>query len=87
MYLKEKNLNVKCMGRGMTWLDMGTFESLHEAGSYIRTIEKRQFLKVGCPEEVAWRKRWISDSNFIELAQKISKNSYGNYLKKLAQAI
>tara|TARA_B100001250_G_C19813106_1_gene796779 strand:+ start:645 stop:1520 length:876 start_codon:yes stop_codon:yes gene_type:complete len=87
MYLKENNLNVQCMGRGMTWLDMGTFESLHEAGSYIRTIEKRQFLKVGCPEEVAWRQGWISDKNFIELAQKTSTNSYGNYLKRLVQGI
>ena len=87
MYLKENKLHVKCMGRGMTWLDMGTFESLHEAGSYIRTIEKRQFFKVGCPEEVAWRQGWISDENLIELAQKTSKNSYGDYLKKLVQKI
>ncbi len=87
MYLKENNLNVQCMGRGMTWLDMGTYESLHEAGSYIRTIEKRQSLKVGCPEEVAWRQGWITDENLRELAQKYSKNSYGNYLLMLLSEI
>jgi glucose-1-phosphate thymidylyltransferase len=69
----------------MAWLDTGTYESLHEAGGYIRTLEHRQGLKVGCPEEVAWRQGWI-DSNQLELlAEPLRKSGYGTYLQQLLQ--
>ena len=83
LYLKEKNLNVEIMGRGMAWLDTGTFDSLHQAGSYIRVLERRQGLKVGCPEEVAWRKGWIKDSQLEILAKKMIKSGYGKYLLEI----
>ncbi len=83
MYLKEGNLKIQLMGRGMAWLDTGTFESLNEAGSFIRTIENRQGLKIGCPEEVAWRNGWISDEKLFDLGSKMKKSDYGNYLLKL----
>jgi glucose-1-phosphate thymidylyltransferase len=85
MYLDEGQLRVELMGRGMAWLDTGTYESLHEAGGYIRTLEHRQGLKVGCPEEVAWRQGWI-DSNQLELlAEPLLKSGYGAYLQQLLQ--
>ena len=83
MYLKEKNLNVELLGRGVAWFDTGTFDALHQAGSYIRTIEKRQGLKIGCPEEVAWRNGWISDKEFNELGLKYKNNDYLGYIKLL----
>ena len=83
MYLEEKKLSVELMGRGMAWLDTGTFDSLHEAGSYIRTLEQRQGLKVGCPEEVAWRQGWINDEQLEELSQPLLKSGYGAYLLQL----
>ena len=83
IYLKNNNLNVELMGRGMTWLDTGTFDSLHQASSYIRTLELRQGLKVGCPEEIAWRNGWIKDKDLKILAEKFDKSGYGNYLYKL----
>ena len=82
MYLEEKQLTVELMGRGMAWLDTGTFDSLHEAGSYIRTLEQRQGLKVGCPEEVAWRLGWINDDQLENLAA-ASKGGYGTYLMQM----
>ena len=82
-YLEEGLLRVELMGRGMAWLDTGTCDSLHEAGSYIRTLEKRQSLKVGCPEEVAWRLGWISADQLAELAQPLCKSGYGDYLLRL----
>ena len=83
MYLEEKKLSVELMGRGMAWLDTGTFDSLHEAGSYIRTLEQRQGLKVGCPEEVAWRQGWINDEQLEELSQPLLKSDYGAYLLQM----
>ena len=80
LYLKENNLFVEIMGRGMAWLDTGTFDSLHQAGSYIRLLERRQGLKVGCPEEVAWRKNWINKKELKKLAENMIKSGYGKYL-------
>lgn len=83
MYLEAGDLQVELMGRGMAWLDTGTCDSLHEAGSYIRTLEKRQGLKIGCPEEVAWRQGWIGDDRLLELAAPLRKSGYGVYLQSL----
>jgi len=85
MYLQEGQLRVELMGRGMAWLDTGTCDSLHEASSYIRTLEHRQGLKVGCPEEVAWRQGWISAEQLERLAQPLQKSGYGDYLLRLLQ--
>ena len=82
-YLIEGRLKVEVMGNGMAWLDTGTFDSLHEAGTYISTIERRQGIKVGCPEEVAWLKGWISDDKLISAARKLEKSGYGAYLLDL----
>jgi len=83
MYLEDGLLEVELMGRGMAWLDTGTFDSLHQAGSYIRTLEQRQGLKVGCPEEVAWRQGWINDRDLEGLAQPLLKSGYGTYLLQM----
>ena len=85
MYLQEGALTVELMGRGMAWLDTGTFDSLHEAGAYIRTLEQRQGLKVGCPEEVGWRQGWINDAQLERLAQPLLKSGYGAYLLQMLQ--
>ncbi|MCP9942744.1 glucose-1-phosphate thymidylyltransferase RfbA [Cyanobium sp. ATX 6E8] len=86
MYLEDGLLKVELMGRGMAWLDTGTCESLHEAGSYIRTLEHRQGLKVGCPEEVAWRLGWISANQLAALAAPLRKSGYGDYLLQLLES-
>lgn len=83
LYLDDGSLAVEIMGRGYAWLDTGTHESLLEAGQFIATLEKRQGLKVACPEEIAWRQRWISDDQLEILAQPLAKNGYGQYLKML----
>jgi glucose-1-phosphate thymidylyltransferase len=85
-YLEEGLLQVELMGRGMAWLDTGTCDSLHEASSYIRTLEHRQGLKVGCPEEVAWRQGWISADQLTALAEPLRKSGYGDYLLQLLEA-
>ena len=82
-YLKDDLLSVEIMTEGMTWLDTGTFDSLHEAGSYIRTIEKRQGLKIGSPEEVAWRNGWINDQELLKNAEGLLKSGYGKSLLNL----
>ena len=83
MYLNDGLLKVEVFGTGMAWLDTGTFDSLYEASAYISTLEHRQGLKVGCPEEVAWRKGWIDNKQLQLLAHKLNKNGYGNYLINL----
>ena len=82
-YLKQGKLNVELMGRGMAWLDTGTHESLLEAGQFIATIEKRQGLKVACPEEIAFRRQYINETQLERLAQPLKKNEYGQYLLQL----
>ncbi len=83
LYLRDNLLKIELMGRGMTWLDTGTCDSLHEASGYVRTIEHRQGLKIGCPEEVAWRLGWIDDYQLEALAQLFKKSGYGAYLSQL----
>jgi len=82
-YLRQGQLNVEIMGRGFAWLDTGTHDSLLEAGQFIATLEKRQGLKVACPEEIAYRAGWIDATQLEALAQPMRKNSYGQYLMQL----
>jgi glucose-1-phosphate thymidylyltransferase len=82
-YLQDGLLRVELMGRGMAWLDTGTPDSLHEASAYIRTLEHRQGMKVGCPEEVAFRMGWINAEQLEQLAQPLRKSGYGDYLLNL----
>lgn len=84
MYLKEKRLRVKTMGRGYAWLDTGTHESLLEASNFIQTIEHRQSLKVACVEEIAYEMGYISKEQLLDLAKPLKKNQYGQYLIKRA---
>ena len=84
-YLEWGALDVQVMGRGHAWLDTGTHESLLEAGLFIQTIEKRQGLKVACPEEIAWRAGWIDAAQLERLAAPLSKNGYGQYLRQILQ--
>jgi glucose-1-phosphate thymidylyltransferase len=83
LYLQAGALNVEIMGRGMAWLDTGTHESLLEASTFIETIEKRQGLKIACPEEIAYRLGWISAEDLVRLAEPVKKNSYGRYLHQI----
>ena len=83
IYLQQKELHVELMGRGMAWLDTGTHESLLEAAQFIATLEKRQGLKVACPEEVAYRKGYIDAAQLEKLAEPLKKNTYGQYLLRL----
>ncbi|MNL25018.1 Glucose-1-phosphate thymidylyltransferase [compost metagenome] len=83
MYLEQGELAVEIMGRGYAWLDTGTHESLLEASQFISTLENRQGLKVSCPEEIAYRRQWISAAQLEALAAPLSKNNYGKYLQRL----
>ena len=85
MYLERERLDVEVMGRGYAWLDTGTYDSLLDAGQFIATIEKRQGLKVACPEEVAWRQGWIDDAHLEHCAKALGKSSYGQYLLGLLE--
>ncbi|MDR2017230.1 MAG: glucose-1-phosphate thymidylyltransferase RfbA [Burkholderiales bacterium] len=82
-YLESGDLRCEVMGRGMAWLDTGTHESLLEAAQYIETIERRQGLKIACPEEIAYRQRWIDETQLRALGNAMAKNSYGQYLLRL----
>lgn len=83
LYLEKKQLNVEIMGRGYAWLDTGTHDSLLEAGQYIATMERRQGLKVACPEEICYRAGWINAEQVERLAKPLLKNGYGQYLMNL----
>lgn len=82
-YLKQGNLGVQSMDRGSAWLDTGTFESMNDASEYIRVIEKRTGLKIGCIEEIAWREGFIDDEQLLKLAEPLKKSGYGEYLHGL----
>jgi len=80
-YLNAGLLDVKVMGRGMAWLDTGTHDSLLDAGTFVATIERRQGLKIACPEEIAWRQKWITDEALLQSAADLGKSPYGQYLR------
>ena len=82
-YLVQKQLHVEHMGRGMAWLDTGTHASLLQASNFVQTIEERQGLKISCPEEIAWRKGWISSRAVEQIGQSMKNNTYGQYLLDL----
>ncbi len=86
-YLERGDLNVELLGRGFAWLDTGTFDALHEAASFIETLEKRQGLKIACLEEVAYRMGFIDESQLLAEAEQLAKNSYGTYLRKLTKMV
>ena len=82
VYLERGQLKVKVLSRGFAWLDTGTHDSLIEASNFVQIIQKRQGLMISCPEEIAWRMKWITDEQLIALAEKLSRTSYGKYLLK-----
>ena len=84
-YLQQGKLTVSVLPEGTAWLDSGTFSSLHDASSYVRIVEERQGIKVGCPEEIAWLSGWISDSELLQSAESLVKSGYGVYLKGLLE--
>ena len=85
-YLRRGQLNVSVLPEGTAWLDSGTFGSLHDASSYVRIVEERQGIKVGCPEEIAWRHNWITDEQLQQRAEELLKSGYGTYLMNLLSA-
>jgi glucose-1-phosphate thymidylyltransferase len=87
MYLNDGSLNVELLGRGFAWLDTGTHESLHEASSFVQTIENVQGLKVACLEEIAWRNGWLSNEELLAIAKPMLKNEYGKYLIRLVKEV
>jgi glucose-1-phosphate thymidylyltransferase len=86
-YLEKNELNVEIMGRGFAWLDTGTHDSLLDAAGFIATLQKRQGLMVACPEEISYRQGWITAEDVLKVAMQLSKNSYGQYLKKIVNEL
>ena len=84
-YLKMNTLTVELLGRGFSWLDTGTHDSLLDAGSFIATIQRRQALQVACPEEIAYSNGWITKEDLLELARSLAKSGYGEYLSQLVE--
>ena len=87
MYLNDGSLNVELLGRGFAWLDTGTHETLHQASSFIQTIEHVQGLKVACLEEIGWRNKWLTNEQLLEAVKPMLKNEYGQYLARLVTEI
>lgn len=85
LYLQQRQLQLQKLGRGIAWLDTGTHNSLMQASNFIQTIEERQGLKIACPEEIAWKQGWINTNELQELALKLKKSQYGEYLAMLPQ--
>ncbi|MDA7679703.1 glucose-1-phosphate thymidylyltransferase RfbA [bacterium] len=84
-YLEQGQLQVITLTRGMAWMDTGTFESLIEAGEFVRVLQKRQGLMISCPEEIAWRQKWINSDELLRVSQNYSKTQYGDYLNSLVE--
>jgi glucose-1-phosphate thymidylyltransferase len=84
-YLRRGRLRLEMLGRGAAWLDTGTFDSLHEASAFVQTIERRQGLKIACPEEIAWRMGYIDSRRLRQLAHELLRSGYGEYLLELLQ--
>jgi glucose-1-phosphate thymidylyltransferase len=83
LYLQDERLNVIQLGRGFTWLDAGTIDSLLEASQFVQTVEKRQGYKIACLEEIAWRSGWIETTQVLELARQLDGSLYGAYLRDI----
>lgn len=86
MYLQNNELNVEILGRGFSWLDTGTFASLHEASAFVQSAQNNQGLKIGCLEEIAWRNGWISDDELISLSERYPNNEFGDYFKNIVRS-
>lgn len=85
IYLENNELNVELLGRGFAWLDTGTYDAMMEASQFVEVIERRQGVKIACLEEIAWRNGWIDSKKVLDIAKRLSKNSYGEYLKKIVE--
>ena len=87
LYLERGDLTVECLGRGHAWLDTGTHDSLHEASSFVRTLEHRQGIKVACPEEIAFEQGWLDEAGVLARADQLGKSDYGRYLRERVKAL